>query len=200
MAPAEMIQPISTLPSSPDMPSSITPTITQICPCFQSALNSPGLQTSSPQFTLNDVQQFIEMVKAVVAMQNTPAATPHCSCSPTSLESLSLEAPSTPLTIEHPEKLLLKIIKETSQLPGSCSQTPPNSPGLQIPSPPVTREDLKQLFLEVIQSKTESPGSVDAAESVTTDDLEDAESEKKRVRASKLEFKLVNEVYIANNA
>ena len=136
------------------------------------------------------------MVKAVVAMQNTPAATPHCSCSTMLLESLSLQMPSTPLTIEHLEKLRLKIIKETCQSPGSCSQTPPNSPGLQIPSPPVTREDLKQLLLEVIQAKNESSGSVEAAESVTTDDSEDTESEKEIVRASRFEFKLVNEVYV----
>jgi hypothetical protein len=64
----------------------------------------------------------------------------------------------------------------------------------------VTFEHLKQLLLEAIEAKNKSPRLVDAPESVTTDDSEDAESEKERVRASKLGFKLVNEVYVANNA
>ncbi len=53
-------------------------------------------------------------------------------------------------------------------------------------------DDLKQLFLEVIQATSKSP------EAVKLDAKEDAQAETEVVRALKLEFKTVNEVYISN--
>jgi hypothetical protein len=72
-----------------------------------------------------------------------------------------------------------------------CAQTPSNSPALHTSSPPVTREDLKQLLLEVIQAKSEPPEAVK---------LDAQEDETKIIRVLKLEFKMVNEVYVSNNA
>jgi hypothetical protein len=117
--------------------------------------DSPSLSPSHP-FTLTDVQQFIDMVKAIVAMDNVPnGLNPHC----------------------------------------HCSKTPFNSPAIQTSSPSVTREDLKQLLLEVIQGKSNLQDSVKVAKD---DKLGDAEPKKEIARASKLEFKTVNEVYVSN--
>jgi len=108
--------------------------------------NSPDL-SQSLSFTLNDAHQFIDMVKAVVAMQ---IASSHCVCSDPSVK----------------------------------------SPILQTPSPPVTLEHLEQLFLKLIQSKDEA--SDDAKSDAKPGD------QPKIARASKLEFKTVNEVYVFN--
>ena len=53
----------------------------------------------------------------------------------------------------------------------------------------MTQEDLKQLLLEVIQAKS------NLLEAVKLDAQED---ETKKIQALKLEFKIVNEVYISN--
>jgi hypothetical protein len=115
--------------------------------------NSPDLPPSYP-FTLSDVQQFIEMVKAVVAMQNTPTA----------------HAPLCP-----------------------CSHLPGESPIPQTPSPPVTLEHLEQLLLKLIQSKDSAEASDEAKPGAKPGD-----TQPKIARASKLEFKTVNEVYVSN--
>jgi hypothetical protein len=56
----------------------------------------------------------------------------------------------------------------------------------------VTLEDLKQLFLDVIQTTPKPP------EAAKPDAQEDAQAETEIVRALKLEFKTVNEVYVPN--
>jgi hypothetical protein len=63
---------------------------------------------------------------------------------------------------------------------------------LQTPSPPVTLEHLEQLFLKLIQSKDSAEAS-DGAKSVAK-----PRDQPKIARASKLEFKTVNEVYVFN--
>ena len=55
----------------------------------------------------------------------------------------------------------------------------------------MTREDLKQLLLEVIRAKSNPPEAVK---------LDTQEDETKIIRALKLEFKTVNEVYVSNKA
>jgi hypothetical protein len=55
----------------------------------------------------------------------------------------------------------------------------------------MTREDLKQLLLEVIQAKSNPPEAVK---------LDAQEDKTKIIRALKLEFKTVNEVYVSNKA
>jgi hypothetical protein len=71
-----------------------------------------------------------------------------------------------------------------------CSDPSVKSPILQTPSPPVTLEHLEQLFLKLIQSKDEAPD--DAKSNAKPGD------QPKIARASKLEFKTVNEVYVFN--
>jgi hypothetical protein len=132
------------------------PPLHQTCP--GTPPNSPGLALQQHPFTLTDVQHFIDMVKAIVAMQNVPnGLNPYC----------------------------------------HCSQTPSNNPTIQIPSPPVTWEDLKQLLLEAIQGKSNPQSSAKAAKD---DKLEYVKPEKEIARASKLEFKTVNEVYVSNTS
>ena len=75
-----------------------------------------------------------------------------------------------------------------------CSHTPPES---QTSSPPLTLEHLEQLFLKLIQTKS-TPDSAGPPKAVKSNDLEDAEPKKEIARASKLEFKTVNEVYVSN--
>ena len=60
------------------------------------------------------------------------------------------------------------------------------------PSPPVTLEHLEQLFLKVIQSKDSAEASDSAKSNAKPGD------QPKIARASKLEFKTVNEVYVFN--
>ncbi len=98
--------------------------------------DSPSLLPGSQVFTLNDVHQFIEMVKATVAMQ----------------------------------------IASTAHSPHS-----------------VTLEHLEQLFLKLVQSK-DSAGASDGAKP----DTKPGGDQPKGARASKLEFKTVNEVYVFN--
>jgi hypothetical protein len=115
-------------------------------------LSTPPNSLDLPQslsFTLDDAHQFIDMVKAIVAMQ---AASPHCAYSDPSVK----------------------------------------SPILQTPSPPITLEHLEQLFLKLIQSKDSAEASDDAKSDAKPGD------QPKIARASKLEFKTVNEVYIFN--
>jgi hypothetical protein len=74
------------------------------------------------------------------------------------------------------------------------------SPAIQTSSPPVTLEDLKQLFLEVIQATSKPPDSAESPKAVKLDAQEDTQAETDVIRALKLEFKTVNEVYVPNKA
>jgi hypothetical protein len=116
--------------------------------------NTPSGSPSSNPFTMNDVYSFIEMAKAVIAMQATSTITkPHC----------------------------------------TCPHTPPGSPALQSSSTPVTLEHLEQLFLKLMSEKFKlSDSNSKSAKSKGSGDTQD-----KKVRASKLEFKVVNEMYVS---
>jgi hypothetical protein len=84
-------------------------------------------------------------------------------------------------------------VQPSVSLQCSCSDPLVKSPILQTLSPPVTLKDLEQLFLKLIQSK-DSAGASDGAKP----DDKPGDAEPKRARASKLEFKTVNEVYVFN--
>jgi hypothetical protein len=77
-----------------------------------------------------------------------------------------------------------------------CSHTPLESPTLQASSSLLTLEHLEQLFLRAIQATPKSLDSAEASEAGEPDAQEDSKAEV--ARASKLEFKTVNEVYILN--
>jgi hypothetical protein len=138
--------------------------------------STPNLPSSEQVVTLSNAQQLIEMVKVIVAIEIASTAS-------------------------------------ASKLP--CSHTPPESPNLQSSTRPLTVKDLEQLFLKFIEKKspdstelpeTAQPNSLDQVlEKVdATNKREDAkpeatkhvEAEKPKLRASKLEYKLVDEVYI----
>ena len=71
----------------------------------------------------------------------------------------------------------------------SCSHTPLESPALQTSSPPLTLEHLEKLFLKLIQATSKS----DEESKVVN-----AQPKTEMARASRLEFKMVNEVYVSN--
>jgi len=107
--------------------------------------DSPDLLPSSGLFTSNDVHQFIEMVKAVVA-----SPTPH-----------------------------------------NTSHTPPEGPTPRTSSTPLTMEHLEKLVEKLIQA-TKDPSA--ASDDTKSDALGDAKPN--GARASKLAFKMINEVYV----
>src|SRR5438270_5254708 len=89
---------------------------------------------------------------------------------------------------------MVQAIVATTTPHNTRSHTPPEGPTPQISSTPLTVEHLEQLIEKLIQAKFKSPDSAsDDAESDTPGD-----AQPKVVRASKLEFKTVNEVYVSN--
>jgi hypothetical protein len=84
-----------------------------------------------------------------------------------------------------------------SQCP--CSRTPLNTPNVQTPSPTLTFEHLEQLLLKLIGAMSKSPNSVEA-EAPKPDVLGNTQPRTTLVRASKLEIKTVDEVYVPGRA
>jgi hypothetical protein len=136
------------------------------------------LPSSEQVATLSNAQQLVEMAKAIVATETVSTSS-------------------------------------ASKLP--CSYTPPESPNIQSSARLFTFKDLEQLFLKLIEKKSpdpaELPNSLDQALMKLTQVLEKvdatnkpkdaipkatkhAEAEKQKFRASKLEYKLVDEVYV----
>jgi hypothetical protein len=112
--------------------------------------SSPNQSSSEHIVALNNVQQFIDAFKAVVALQIASAPAPKCTCSHTSAGSQTLQASAQPLTFEHLEQIISKLIDAQSKPPKASKDAKPGDP----------------------QPET--------------------------ARASKLEFKTVNEVYVSN--
>jgi hypothetical protein len=72
---------------------------------------------------LNNVHQFIDMVKAVVAMEI--ASTPKCTCSHVPPENPTFQAQ--PRTLENLEQLLLKLIDAKSKPPKAPESAKPDA-------------------------------------------------------------------------
>ena len=90
-------------------------------PLYQAGLgtppDSPSLPASHP-FTLADVQHFIDMVKAIVAMDNVPnGLNRHCHCSKTPFNSPAIQASSPLVTREDLKQRLLEVIQAKSKSP-----------------------------------------------------------------------------------
>jgi hypothetical protein len=101
MAPQEMIQ---KGPQSSQAPLGTPP-------------DSPSLSPSTP-FTLNDAQQFIDLVKAIVIMHTVPnSLNPHCHCSKTPSNSPALQTSSPSVTLQDLKQLILEAIQATSKPP-----------------------------------------------------------------------------------
>jgi hypothetical protein len=134
-----------------------------------------------------------EMIKKGRPSSRAPLSTPPDSPEP----------PSHSFTVDDAKEFfdLVKAIAAMQNIPNGvnphchCSRTPLNCPELQTSSPPVTQEEFKQLLLEVIQGKSNPQ---DSAKAANDDKLEDVKPKKEIARASKLEFKTVNEVYVSN--
>jgi len=151
----------------------------------QMALERPSTPPSSPTqlsseelVTLNSVYQFINIVKAIVAMEI--ASTLKCTCSDTPSQ------PSTQvLTSQDLEELILKLI---------C-KIPTNQPLAQI----VTTEHILNILksLSTKEGPFTSPDLIRASEGIKPDALED--SKPQIAPSSKLEFKIANKVYVYNN-
>ena len=79
--------------------------------------NSLSLSLSYP-FTLADVQQFINIVKAIVAIDNVlNGLNLHCHCSKTLFNSLAIQTSSPPITQEDLKQLLLEVIQAKPKSP-----------------------------------------------------------------------------------
>ncbi len=117
-----------------------------------------------------------EMMQSVQPLSQTRLGTPPNSPSQSSLDSSTLDD-----------------VQPVLSLPCSCSDPSVKSPILQTPSPPVTLKDLEQLLLKLMKSK-DSAGASDGAKP----DAKPGDAQPKIARASKLEFKTVNEVYVFN--
>jgi len=126
-----------------------------------------------------------EMIKKGRQSSRAPLSTPPDSPEP----------PSHSFTLDDAKEFfdLVKGVAAMHSIPNSVNpQVPLNSPAPQTSSPPVTWEDLKQLLLEAIQGRS-NPQDL-----AIDDKPEDVKPKKEIARASKLEFKTVNEVYVSN--
>jgi hypothetical protein len=133
--------------------------------CPRTPPTSPGLAPAPQAFTLNDAQQFLEMIKAVIDMQVASAPAPKCNCSHTPPEVISTSLCS----------------------PTPCHTFPTNQPSAQI----VTTEHVQQ-FLDILKSLSTMQGPPPSPTKPS------GESGEPKARASRLEFKTVNELYVFN--
>jgi hypothetical protein len=76
-----------------------------------------------------------------------------------------------------------------------CSCQLLGNSAIQSSSTPLTLEHLEQLFLKLIEATSKSPDSAKAPEAVKS---EAGDDKAEPARASKLEFKMVNEMYVPN--
>lgn len=164
MAVTEIIQ--TDLPFAPAQPT--TPPIT------------PNLPSSEQVVTLSNAQQFIEMVKAIVAIEIASTAKPPSSYTPP--ESPNLQSSTRPLTVKDLEQLFLKLIEKKSPDSAEIPETAqPNS--------------LDQALVKLTQV-LEKVDAMNKREDAKPEATKHVEAEKQKLRASKLEYKLVDEVYV----
>jgi hypothetical protein len=87
--------------------------------------SSPSQPSSEHVITLGNAQEFIDMVKAIVAMQI--ASTPKCACSDAPSENAHHQASTQPLTSQDLEQLILKLIDAKSKPPKSSEGPKPGT-------------------------------------------------------------------------
>jgi hypothetical protein len=79
----------------------------------------------------NNAHQFIDVLKAIVDMQiasaPAPAPAPKCACSHTSAESQTVQT-AQPLTVDHLEQLISKLIDAKSKPPKPSKDAKPGDP------------------------------------------------------------------------
>jgi hypothetical protein len=85
----------------------------------------PSLPSSEHVITLGNAQEFIDMVKAIVAMQI--ASTPKCTCSDAPSGNAHSQASTQPLTSQDLEQLILKLIDAKSNPPKSSESAKPDA-------------------------------------------------------------------------
>ncbi|OKL55245.1 hypothetical protein UA08_09489 [Talaromyces atroroseus] len=95
--------------------------------------------------------------------------------------------------IDNSSKVLYRVSKAGFESVPMEAVTPPNSPQM-VPSGYITKEELKWLFTEALGIKNAQPTS-DGKDSTSNKAAEDQDNIKVRVRASKVEYKTVNEVW-----
>jgi hypothetical protein len=78
----------------------------------------------------------------------------------------------------------------------AATKVPPNTPHCSCSPTPSIPTRLEQLLEQLIQAMPK-PGTVEAS-AVKSDTSKDIKAETKIVRASKLKFRKVNEVYVSN--
>jgi len=114
MAPTEMIQ-----------------TDPQITPAQQTT--PPSSPNQSEHIAVwNNAHQFMDVLKAIVAVQIASAPTSKCTCSHTSAESQTLQASAQPLTVDHLEQLISKLIDAKSKPPNPSKDAKSGGPQSEI--------------------------------------------------------------------
>lgn len=78
--------------------------------------------------------------------------------------------------------------------PSRPAQTPPSSPCL-TPTQPISIKDLQKVLVEINKAVTKLPDSEDLFDSLDQTS-KSSEADKPRVRASKLDYKAVNEMCV----
>jgi hypothetical protein len=87
-----------------------------------------------------NVQQFIDMVKAIVAMDNVPnGLNPHCHCSKTPFNSPAIQTSSLSVTREDLKQLLLEVIQGKSNLQDSVKVAKDDKLGDALPKKEIAR-------------------------------------------------------------
>jgi hypothetical protein len=107
-------------------------------------------------------------------------------------QSLSKAQPATPPNSPGPSSSDSEQALNTDYL---CSCQPLENSAIQSSSTPLSLEHLEQLFLKLIEATPKSPDSAKAPEAVKP---EAGDDKSEPARASKLEFKMVNEMYVPN--
>jgi hypothetical protein len=89
--------------------------------------SSPSLPSSEQVITLSNAQEFIDMVKAIVAMQIAFTPSPKCTCSDAPSGNAHPQASTQPLTSQDLEQLILKLIDAKSKPPKSSECAKPDA-------------------------------------------------------------------------
>ena len=78
------------------------------------------------------------------------------------------------------------------------TQTPPSSPCLKPSTQPISIQDLQKVLVAINKSVAKVPDSLGLLDSLEQTAPKSSEQDRTRVRASKFEFKAINEMFVPN--
>lgn len=80
--------------------------------------------------------------------------------------------------------------------PSRHAQTPPSSPCLNPSLHPISLQDLQKVLVEINKAASKLPDSVNLLDSLDQTTSKSSEADQPRIRASKLDYKAVNEMCV----